>query len=56
MIAGLIASFSRRGRQIIAKTLPVHLAIVKESMGTLPPGDLRRLQQLLGRLNHRSAA
>jgi hypothetical protein len=30
--------------------LPVHLAIVKESMGTLPPGDLRRLQQLLSRL------
>jgi DNA-binding MarR family transcriptional regulator len=39
-----------RGRQMIAKTLPVHLAIVKESMGTLPPGDLRRLQQMLGRL------
>ena len=39
-----------RGRQMIAKTLPVHLAIVKESMGALPPSDLRRLQQLLGRL------
>jgi MarR family transcriptional regulator, organic hydroperoxide resistance regulator len=39
-----------RGRQMIAKTLPVHLGLIKELMGTLPPGDLRRLQDLLGRL------
>jgi len=39
-----------RGRQMIAKTLPVHLAIVKESMGILPVRDLKRLQKLLSRL------
>jgi MarR family transcriptional regulator, organic hydroperoxide resistance regulator len=40
-----------RGRHLIAKTLPVHLAIIKESMGTLAPSDLERLRSLLGRLD-----
>jgi MarR family transcriptional regulator, organic hydroperoxide resistance regulator len=40
-----------RGRHLIAKTLPVHLAIIKELMGTLAPSDLGRLQKLLSRLD-----
>src|SRR5262249_51632507 len=39
-----------RGRQAIAQTLPVHLAIIKELMGKLGQPELGRLQRLLSRL------
>jgi DNA-binding MarR family transcriptional regulator len=45
-----------RGRHLIAKTLPVHLAIIKELMGTLARSDLDCLQTLLTRLESSIAA
>jgi DNA-binding MarR family transcriptional regulator len=41
-----------RGRQLIAKSLPVHLKIIKKLLGTLPTTDLRRLRELLERLEN----
>jgi DNA-binding MarR family transcriptional regulator len=38
------------GRDVIAQSLPVHLAIIKKQLGTLTPVELRRLRRLLERL------
>lgn len=47
---------TEKGRRLIAKTLPVHLNIIKKLLGTLPAADLRRLRTLLERLETSVAA
>jgi DNA-binding MarR family transcriptional regulator len=41
------------GQQVIAQTLPVHLAIIKKLLGKLSRADLSRLRALLERLETR---
>jgi DNA-binding MarR family transcriptional regulator len=45
-------SLSPRGEQVMRRAIPRHRRDVRSLLGTLPPRDLARLRDLLGRLNH----